>query len=251
MKEISALVYSKIRSPFIFICTSAGLTSLKISLINHFITILFGCYFFSRGEYVFGLLGVGICFINGFLDYLDGDVARSNNARNPVAAWWDSGFDVIIQSIVMGAIAIGCHKNGLSLIWIIMFYIGNSANNWVSFNYNEKFGFDSDKGNSLFRMIMDRKCHIVNKFLRDIIDPTSNHLTLAIYTYRYWIVFGYILGVMPTFFKVITIIGNIKWVVMFLVYSVYLSGWDKLFVIKALSALDDEKEDFYCLRIQK
>lgn len=248
MQEWPKKLYKKVSTPFVEICVLNRISSNQITLINHFMTLTFGCYFFSLGVYWAGLAGLGICLVNGFLDYLDGDVARANNKLGQLGVWLDSGFDVIVQNAVMGAIAIGCHVNGLSIIWVVLFFVGNAANNFVSFNYNAKFGFDSDKGNELFRLLMDRKCHPFNRIIKNIIDPTSNYLSLSFYTYRYWIALGAIFNIMPFCFMAMTLISNFKWVVMYLIYSFYLSGEDRLFVFKALSALDEEKDDFYQLR---
>ena len=251
MKEIPRKIYDKLSLYSLVFCANFNISPNQITILNHFLTLTFGCYFFSRGKYIYGLLGLGVMVVNGFLDYLDGDLAKTTNQFSKLGIWLDSGFDIIIQNAVMGAIAIGCYKQGLSLFWITLFFIGNSASNFVSFYYNEKFGFDSDKGNELFRSLMDRKCHFVNRILKNIIDPTSNYLSLIFYTYRYWVALGMILGIMPLLFQILTVINNFKWFVMFTVYAFYLHGEDRLFVMKVLSSLDDEKEDFYRLRSSK
>lgn len=248
MQEWPKTIYKRIDKPFINFCINYGITANQVTMFNHFITLTLGCFMFSRGNYICGLLGLGVCLLNGILDYLDGDLARINKQSNKLGIWLDSGFDVIVQNAVMGAIGIGCYKMGMPLIWIVMFMIGNAANNFVSFNYNLKFGFDSDKGNEIFRKLMDRKCHPFNQIIKNIIDPTSNYLSLSFYTYRYWIAVGIVFNIIPFCFMAMTLISNFKWIVMFIIYSFYLKGEDTLFVFKALSALDEEKDDFYKLR---
>src|SRR3990167_7273161 len=208
MKEIPRKIYNNFREKAILYCIKNKITPNEITVANHFFTLIFGCYYFSRGIYIFGLFGIIIMIFNVFLDYLDGDLAKATKQVNNLGIWLDSGFDIIVQNFVMGAIAIGCYNQGLSLIWIVIFFIGNSSNNFVSFYYNQKFGFDSDKGNELFRILMDRKCHFVNRILKNIIDPTSNYLSLIFYTYRYWVALGMILGIMPLLFQILTVINN-------------------------------------------
>ena len=93
MNEWSKKVYNLIRLPFIHFCVNREITANQLTVLNHFITLVFGCYFFSRGTYSGYLLALGVCLINGFLDYLDGDVARQRNGNKELGQWLDSGFD--------------------------------------------------------------------------------------------------------------------------------------------------------------
>jgi phosphatidylglycerophosphate synthase len=251
MNEWSKILYKKVSRPFVITCVYLGITPNQITLFNHFITLTFGCYFFSRGTYVDGLLGLAICLINGFLDYLDGDVARETQQSNKLGIWLDSGFDVVIQNAVMASIAIGCFKMGLPLFVVLLFMIANSANNFVSFNYNATFGFDSEKGNQLFRDYMDQKGTWINVFFKNLIDPTSNYYALVCFTYRYFISVGIIFNIMPYLFVAITVLSNLKWFVMYSLYAMHLRGDKNLHVLNALSILDEENDAFYSARYHK
>ncbi len=248
MKEWSKSAYQTVSAPFIHFCVCFGITSNQITLFNHFITLTVGCYGFSRGTYAGGLLGLFVCLLNGFLDYLDGDVARATNQTGKLGIWLDSGFDVVIQNCVMGSIAIGCFKMGLPIFWVVLFMMSNSANNFVSFNYNATFGFDSDKGNQLFRDFMDQKGTPLNVFIKNLIDPTSNYFGLVFFTYRYWIAAGFIFNIMPTLFIIISIVSTVKWFVMYSLYAMHLRGDKNLHVLHALAMLDEERTEFYALR---
>jgi len=245
MIEWSKTAYKVVSKPFVNAAVSLGITSNQITLFNHFITLTLGCYAFSRGSYLWGLIGLVTCLINGFLDYLDGDVARQTSGNTSLGIWLDSGFDVVIQNAVMAAIGIGCFRMGMPLFILLIFMISNSASNFVSFNYNAKFGFDSDKGNELFREFMDRKGGWINAFLKNLIDPTSNYFGLCFFTYRYWIALGILCGIMPLFFICFTAISTFKWLVMYGLYAMHLRGDHNLHVLNALAMLDDERQEFY------
>lgn len=251
MKEWSKTAYQAIAWPFVKTCVQLKITSNQITLFNHFLTLTLGCYAFSRGTYEWGLIGLSVCLINGFLDYLDGDVARATEQSNKLGIWLDSGFDVVIQNAVMASIAVGCFKMGIPLWVILLFMIANSANNFVSFNYNSTFGFDSDKGNELFREIMDKKRSPINVFLKDLIDPTSNYIALVLYTYRYFIAVGMVFNIMPYLFIFITVVANIKWIVMYVLYAMHLRGDKNLHVLQTLAILDEERNEFYRFRYSK
>lgn len=248
MIEFPKKIYQSFSHRAISFCIAYGITSNQVTVANHILTLTVGCFFLSRGTHIGFILGLVICLINGFLDYLDGDLARSTNKQGKLGIWLDSGFDVIVQNAVMGAIAIGCYKTGLSALWIVMFFIANAANNFVSFNYNSTFGFDSDKGSELFRTLMDKKPNSLNIFLKSIIDPTSSYPALVLLTFRYWVALGAVFNLMPLCFICMAIIGNIKWVIMYLVYAMHLAEHKYLHVLKTLSVLDDERNEYFRLR---
>ncbi len=248
MREWSKTAYQKISAPAVALCVGMGITAKQVTLFNHFLTLTFGCYFFAQGDYLGGILGLGVCVINGLLDYLDGDLARKEGSVGRLGVWLDSGFDVVVQNAVMGAIGLGCISMGLPIIWVVIFLISNSANNFVSFNYNATFGFDSDKGNELFRNSMDKKRSPLNVFLKNMVDPTSTPIGLVGFTYRYWIAFGMVFNIMPFCFVVITAISTFKWMVMYFLYALHLAGENRLHILKVLAILDEERSEFYSVR---
>lgn len=248
MREWSNIAYRRINKPFVDACVTMGISANQVTVVNHFITLTIGCYAFAQGTYWWGIAALSVCLLNGFLDYLDGDLARATGKTGSLGIWLDSGFDVILQNAVMGAIALGCVKNGLPIIWVVLFFIGNTANNFVSFNYNSTFGFDSDKGNELFRNIMDKKGGVINAFLKNVIDPTSSHWALVAFTFRYFIAVGCLFNVMGLCFIVLTIISNVKWMIMYCLYALHLMGEKRLYVLQALAVLDEERDEFYSLR---
>src|SRR3990167_1446991 len=248
MKEVWKELYDKVSKPAVKTAVALGLSANQISLFNHFMTLTAGGYFFSRGTYWGFVAGLGVCLINGFLDYLDGSVAREKGTQNKLGVWLDSGFDVVVQNAVMGAIAIGCFKSGVPLVWIIIFMIGNAASNFVSFNYNEKFGFSSDSGNELFRQAMSRKGNFPNPFFKGLVDPTIDYFSLCLYTYRYWIAVGAVIGLMPWAFMMMTLIVNMRWFLMYCIYAFYLSGDRWLYIFQVLALLDDERQEYYRVR---
>jgi uncharacterized membrane protein len=246
--EISRIIYEKTKFIPIRICQFYGITANQLTYFNHFITITLGCFAFSRGSYLWGLTGLMVMLVNGYLDYLDGDIARLTAGNSKFGEWIDSSFDVVIQNIVMGAISLGCYRIGMPLLWIVLFFISNSGNNLVAFHYNQTFGFSSSSGNALFRECMDKRPSVINIFFKNIIDPTSSTLGLGLLTFRYWIIVGIVFNIMPICFMTLTIINNIKWAVMFILYGMHLSQNKSLYVLMALAILDEGRNEFYKVR---
>lgn len=248
MKEIPRQIYENIREPFINFCINNGISAYHVTVFNHIITLTLGCYAFVQGHYIWGLIGLSVMFLNGFLDFLDGDIAKKTGSFSPLGIWLDSGFDVVIQNAVMGAIAIGCFKNGLSIWWIILFFISNASSAWISFNYNQKFGFDSYRGNEIFRTLVNKPCNWMNKFVGQMIDPTMSFWALINYTYRYFIVIGVVFNILPLLFINMTIICTVRWIIMYVVYACYVAGEKRPYLLRVLATLDEERQEYYALR---
>ena len=245
MKEWSEVLYYKINKPVLNLCLRTGITPNQITIFNHLLTLTLGLWAFSRGNWGANALGLGVLLLNGYLDYLDGDVAKIGGKASEIGAWLDSGFDVVIQNAVMAAIAMGCFRYGLPLWIVALFFVGNSACNLVSFQFNSVFKFSSHRGNEKFRLWMDRRPSLFNSFMKNIIDPTASKIGLVLFTVRYFIIAGVIFNLMPLCFLTITIITNIRWFIMYVLYAFYLKDYEWLWVLKCLRALDDERQEYY------
>ena len=221
----------------------------QITGFNLAFTLLFGWFCFSQGTYLFNILGFIVLLINGYLDYLDGDLAKSTKQFSAFGVWLDSGCDMIIQNIVMAAIAYGiCRTASTFLIVAITFFIANNAMQIISLRYNNTFGFDSHSGNSLFRTYMDKKPNLFNKLMKNLLDPTASKVGFFLFTFRYWIVLGIFLNQMKWAFVIITALLLFKVVIMHVIYGMHLLEYKKLWILQALAIIDDERAEYYKIR---
>ena len=221
----------------------------QITAFNLFFTIAGGWYFFSQGTYLGNIRGCAVLLISGYLDYLDGDLARDKQQFSAFGLWLDSGCDMIIQNTIMAAVAFGLCRESNSLLPVaIMFFISNNAMQIISLHYNSTFGFDSHKGNDLFRGYMDKKPSLFNKTLKNLLDPTSSKIGFFMFTFRYWLVIGILFNQMKWAFIIITALLLFKVVVMHVIYGMHLLEYKKLWILQALAIIDDEREEYYKIR---
>jgi phosphatidylglycerophosphate synthase len=240
--------YMKISDYVVAFFLWLGIRPNQITVFNIVMMLTAGVYLFSRGTWQGYAGGFGVCLISGFLDYADGDLAKKTGQVSELGKWLDSGFDVILQNIIMAAIGLGVVKQGVPVVVLALFFVGNTALNFISFRYNATFGFDSYNGNSLFRKYMDEKPTIINRFFKNLIDPTSSGIGLVMFTVRYWIALGAILNIMPLCFIIMTVRATIHWIVMFIIFSFHQCQYKKLWVSQALALIDAEREEFYAIR---
>jgi len=221
----------------------------QITGFNLGFTLLFGWICFSQGTYLFNILGLFVMLINGYLDYLDGDMAKSTQQFSIFGQWLDSGCDMIIQNIIMAAVAFGLCREFNSLMPVaIMFFIANGAMQIISLRYNNTFGFDSHSGNALFRKYMDMKPSLFNKTIKNLLDPTASNIGFFLFTFRYWLVLGILFNQMMWAFIIITTLLIFKAIIMHVIYGMHLLEYKKLWVLQALAIIDDEREEYYKIR---
>ena len=231
MKEISKSIYKKFSIPLVRLLIRCRITANQITVFNIFLMTFGAGYCFAVRQYWWAVV---ICGISAVLDYADGDIAAATTGYTPAGAWVDSFGDIIKQNGIMGAIAIGI---GAPAWLIVVFFVANAALNVISFHYNNTFGFDSYNGSKLFRRYMDKKPSILNRVLKNIIDPTASWVGLWFGTVRYWIIIGVVFGCMLLVFAVITFTNVCKGIFMFVIYALHLAEYKKLWILKSLAKL--------------
>lgn len=251
--EIAQRIYKQYISPVLVKpLIKAGITANQLTIFNFAFTITLGVYFFSRGTWWGNWLALAVCAVNVVLDFADGDLARRRKKSSLLGHWLDCVGDIILQSSIVAGICFGIYKGGappLQLLAAIMLYfISNTIMNVVSIHYNNTFGFDSYKGSALFRKYMNTKPTVINRFLKNLIDPTASWIGLSFYTVRYWIVFGAIFNQMYFIFFCITAIALFRWIGMYILYALYLDHYKKLWVLQALAILDEDREEYWKTR---
>lgn len=253
MIEITQKLYRKYLSvPLVDFCIKYNISPNDVTISNFIFTISCAVYYFSRGTSLANWFALLICGISVLLDYLDGDLASKTKQFSKLGEWLDNFGDMILQSSIMAAIGFGlCRVSPLSLSLlaaVMLYFINSSMLHAISLYYNNTFGFDSFKGNKLFRKYMDAKPTLINRILKNIIDPTSTPLALFLFTVRYWIVFGIVFNQMLFIFLCITIIVTMRMFIMQMLYALHLAKYKKLHVLQGLAILDKEREEYWKCR---
>lgn len=228
--------------------TKLGVSANAVTIFNMIFTVGAGCYFFSQGSVWANYCALGVLFVNVILDYLDGDIAKFSGTCSPVGVWLDNKGDIFVQNAIMAGIAMGCHRLGLNIGIILTFFVANSTLNMVSLHFNDTFGFESYKGNELFRKYMDTKPHVFNRIFKNIVDPTSSPVGIFLFTVRYWILIGIFFNVMPLCFIYITILHAGRALFMYVIYALHLAQYKKLWLLQALAIIDQDRQEYYNVR---
>ena len=89
--------------------------------------IIYACYCFWTGEYIFFLQGSIILALNILFDFVDGDLARLHHNESDIGEWLETITDQVISDISALAgffITFGIYKiTGELIVWWVLFFI--------------------------------------------------------------------------------------------------------------------------------
>jgi CDP-diacylglycerol--glycerol-3-phosphate 3-phosphatidyltransferase len=86
-------------------------------------------YFEDRGEILFFWLGAVVFVLGSLLDILDGALARESGKGTPFGAFIDSTTDRIGEGVMLGAIALVFHRDGME--WALALAIAAIAGSFL------------------------------------------------------------------------------------------------------------------------
>ena len=94
-------------------------------------------------------------------------------------------------------------------------------------------------------------CPLINRFFKNLIDPTASPVGLFLYTVRYWIILGIVINRLNYTFVCITAIHLFRASLMYVIYGLHLAEYKKLWLLQALSILDEDRQEYYAVRSSK
>lgn len=136
--------------------------------------------------------------MHGYLDFIDGLVARSQGSQSIRGEKLDTGLDIMMQLAVLCALAFGIFRETQSPAWLVvgLFTVfAQGASNFLGFEINHDFGFTSHSGSAEFRQRFQNSGH-QTRLIAAMVAPASLTATMLL-TVRYPLVFGAVLNLMP------------------------------------------------------
>ncbi|MEX0674100.1 MAG: CDP-alcohol phosphatidyltransferase family protein [Gaiellaceae bacterium] len=106
--------------------TPNALTALGVSLSGAGGVLV---YFEHRGEILFFWLGAAVFVVGSLLDILDGALARQSGKGTPFGAFIDSTTDRVGEGVMLGAIALVFHRDGME--WALALAIAAIAGSFL------------------------------------------------------------------------------------------------------------------------
>jgi len=91
----------------VLLLAKTNITPNQITVLNFLFFIPLSVFFFSKGDYISSLIGLVLLCLYGFVDFIDGMLARLKSMSSRAGAWLDSTLDTITCSFVLISITIG------------------------------------------------------------------------------------------------------------------------------------------------
>lgn len=93
--------------PMVLLLAKTNVTPNQITVFNFLFFIPLSVFFFSKGDYISSLIGLVLLCLYGFVDFIDGMLARLKSMASRAGAWLDSTLDTITCSFVLISLTVG------------------------------------------------------------------------------------------------------------------------------------------------
>lgn len=196
-----------------------GITHNQITFFPSIVFLTLAAVSFAQGTYWWGVTGIFFAFCHSFFDFIDGELARKTSTSNKLGAWSDPAFDKIGSGLLLLGVAIGVLRNHYSLFWLsitVLALFGHYGVQVLSHYYDGKiYGPVSEE---IVRQIETSKTTIVDYIIKELVFLRSFPV-LFFGTLRYSLVLFILLNTTHYFVVVYAIVSNIRWMLMFFIYT--------------------------------
>lgn len=201
-------------------------------------------YLFARGTYVDNVLALVLIGVTLIFDLSDGMLARLTGKSSTYGAYLDASLDKIFQYMILATIPCGVFRITDEPRWLVVGIVLLSAQamaDFVGARYEKEFGFDAYSGSMRFQELVNAlpDASWVDRFFANLIVP-CHRLFIALFTIRYWLIFAIIFNQMHYFLIIGAVVLSVRWLLIWFMYLMFLSGSTRLGVLECLRVLKKE-----------
>jgi len=124
------------------------ITPNQVTVFRFVVTAPLCIYFFSRGEYLYNVIGLLLYIILSALDWVDGLLARDSWRATTLGRFLDHGLDRFLVYIVLGSIFYGNFNYYNSWSWAVLavlFYSAMFLVSWVQLDFDRFFHLEFER----------------------------------------------------------------------------------------------------------
>ena len=204
------------------------ITANQITIANFVIFAPIIIFLLIQGKYWFNIIALGAIIVSCTIDNCDGVVARLKGLQSNFGAWLDASLDKVFQMGVFMAICIGVVYATKQDVWFIvglLLLFGQAMADYMGNLYEKKLNFDPYYGSADFteKLKNERHINLLDHFLGNVIVPV-NLIYQFLFTARYVLTLTILLGRLDIFMIFFTVMINIRWITMYLLYLAHLSN---------------------------
>ena len=215
--------------PIVKLLHRFGVTPNQVTITSNIISISIFSFCFSRGQYQFNLLGLLVLVVQSYFDHVDGQLARLSGKSSKVGWWMDCSFDHITLYALILSVGYGVWRNTGSILslWAVIFMlVGYLLISLMMVVYSQNFvGF---KGIIASEELYNRFVKLQNKTIPDwLIGNLIGFWSSAarfLFGFTYIFLVGVLINKVFLCLLIITILIYIRFIAMYFVFIVFLSG---------------------------
>ncbi len=241
-------IQRSLSEPFVSLFLKTPVTPNQITVGRFIFLMLPALYLFTQGDHRSNIIAVILCSLFSFFDFVDGGLARRKKMMTELGAWLDPILEVISQNLILVAITLGAYYSRQDSLWLMVglfAFPGHLFATVLYTRYGSTFGFNAWQGlKELDEKFARSKKRIVllDSLLKSIIDQ-SGFIFTFLFTFRYILVLGAFLNLMPYTLLLIAITSHLRWLVLFFVYAETLREKKKeLILVSFLKDIKKKKE---------
>ena len=191
------------------------ITPNQITIFRFFVAAPLTLYFFSRGTYLYNLIGLGVYVSLAILDWVDGELARMTNQSSVLGKWLDDTSDRVLVLIVLASIFYGGMVSGDGQVWrllAVLFFPFFFFLATTQFDFDRMFNLGFAKYPQVREGIAesDKSSSLLDWVLVNFIDVRRNSLTRFSFCISYPLFVGLILNQLLPAFAFITFMSCLR-----------------------------------------
>ena len=196
--------------PFVRLFSHTGITPNAVTFGGVVLSIL-SAMAFSRGTYVWSVLGAFLFYIAGLFDEMDGMLARIKFAESPMGTWLEGAADGLSYLLLFGGLTIGLSRHyGRIAVWLGVALLIGSVLALVATSLQRRRATASDRPNEY----LGRFYHLLEKdsgnWISRVVRQVQAFQRRGILIH--YIVIFTILGLLPLVFLLATIGAHLTWI---------------------------------------
>lgn len=196
----------------------AGIKPMTVTVVRFLIAAPVSWYFFSRGEYIYSVVGLFTYMALAILDWVDGEMAtlyKLPKHTAPFGRLIDHTSDRILMLIVLGSILYGGMRGPQGYAWTIVtvwYFSTFFFLNVFSYEFEKKFRLPFDRYPEVEKQMykLTRDPLVKDRILYNLLYVHNNSITRILFTHNFLLIIGILTNQLLGTFIIITAMSAVR-----------------------------------------
>jgi phosphatidylglycerophosphate synthase len=196
--------------PVVRALTHTAVSPNAVTLVGFLVACL-SAYCFSRGSYLFSVIGALLFFLSGLCDEIDGMLARIKFSDSAFGTWFEGTVDNLSYLLLFGGIALGLSRHrGPKELWIGGAILLGAVISTALVAWLRKSSTHRERPNEylgkMYRLLDEDRGNWISRISRNI------EFLLKKGVFIHYVVLFSLLGLLPVMMRIAAIAANLTWI---------------------------------------